>query len=64
MKKFFRSSTDSKIGGVCGGLAEYTDSDSTLWRVLFLAMIFSPYPTILFYLLACIIFSRNKNEVL
>jgi len=64
MKKLFRSSTDSKIGGVCGGMAEYTNTDSTLWRVLFVALIFAPYPTILFYLLACIIIPRNKNEVL
>lgn len=64
MKKLFRSSTDSKIGGVCGGLAEYTETDSTLFRVLFLAAIFSPYPIILFYLLGCFIIPRNKNKVL
>lgn len=64
MKKLFRSSTDSKIGGVCGGLAEYTNSDPTLWRVAFLALIFAPFPTILFYLLACIIIPKNKNEII
>ena len=61
MKKLYRSSIDSMIGGVCGGLAEYTNSDPSLWRVLFLASIFAPYPTILFYCLAWIIIPKNKN---
>ncbi len=28
-KRLMRSSTDCKLGGVCGGLAEYLDVDST-----------------------------------
>ena len=33
MKKLFRSSTDRKICGVCGGIAEYFGIDPTLVRV-------------------------------
>lgn len=33
VKKLFRSRTDSMIAGVCGGLAEYFDIDSSLVRV-------------------------------
>ena len=33
MKKLFRSSTDRKICGVCGGIAEYFDIDPTLVRL-------------------------------
>ena len=33
MKKLFRSSTDRKICGVCGGIAEYFNIDSTLGRL-------------------------------
>lgn len=36
MKKFYLSSTDRKIGGVCGGLAEYFNVDSTFIRLLFI----------------------------
>lgn len=61
MKKLYRSTIDKRIGGVCGGLAEYTDSDPTIWRILFLALIFAPFPTVLFYLLACIVIPKNKN---
>jgi phage shock protein C len=33
-KRLRRSSTDSKIGGVCGGLAEYFDADPGIVRIL------------------------------
>lgn len=36
-KKFYLSSTDKKIAGVCGGLAEYFNIDSLIVRVAFLA---------------------------
>ena len=32
-KKFYLSQTDKKIGGVCGGLAEYFGVDSLLVRL-------------------------------
>ena len=38
-KKFYLSTTDKKIGGVCGGIAEYFEVDSLLVRVLFLVSI-------------------------
>jgi len=33
-KKLFRSTTDKMIGGVCGGLAQYLEMDSTVVRIL------------------------------
>jgi phage shock protein PspC (stress-responsive transcriptional regulator) len=33
-KRLMRSSTDKKIAGVCGGLAEYFDLDPTIIRVI------------------------------
>ena len=32
-KKLYRSTTDSMIGGVCGGLAEYFDVDPVIVRL-------------------------------
>ena len=32
-KKLYKSSTDKKLAGVCGGIAEYFDIDSTLVRL-------------------------------
>ena len=33
-----RSSTNKVLGGVCGGLAEHTDTDPLLWRIGFIAL--------------------------
>lgn len=55
-KKLYRSLTDRKIAGVCGGLAEYLGVDATVIRLLFIAMlIFGVAPIILLYLVMWII---------
>lgn len=38
-EKLYLSDTDKKIGGVCGGLGEFFNKDSTLFRVLFILLI-------------------------
>ncbi|MDF2723770.1 MAG: hypothetical protein K0Q59_3445 [Paenibacillus sp.] len=40
MKKLYRSERDKKLFGVCGGVAEMLNIDSTLLRVLFVVTIF------------------------
>lgn len=35
MKRLYRSDSDRRIGGVCGGLAEYFNIDPTIVRLLF-----------------------------
>ena len=35
-KKLTRSTTDKKIAGVCGGIAQYLDCDPTVIRIIFL----------------------------
>lgn len=39
MKRLYRSTTDFKISGVCGGLAEYFNIDPTIIRVIFLILL-------------------------
>jgi phage shock protein PspC (stress-responsive transcriptional regulator) len=39
-KKLYRSRTDKKIFGVCGGLAKYFNVDPTLVRVIAVASLF------------------------
>lgn len=34
MKKLYRSKTDRKIAGVCGGLAQYLNVDVTIVRLI------------------------------
>lgn len=33
-KKLYRSETDKRLCGVCGGLAKYLDADSTVIRLI------------------------------
>ena len=35
-KRLLRSTTDKRIAGVCGGLAEYLNIDPTVVRIIFL----------------------------
>ena len=37
-RKLYRSRTDRKLAGVCGGLAQYFNLDATLMRVLFVVL--------------------------
>jgi len=41
-KKLTLSSTDSKIAGVCGGIAEYLNVDPTVVRLIWLALSIVP----------------------
>ena len=38
-KKLYRSRTDRKIAGVCGGISKYFGVDVTIVRVLFLLLL-------------------------
>jgi phage shock protein PspC (stress-responsive transcriptional regulator) len=52
-----RSGTDKMIGGVAGGLAEYSGIDSVLWRVGFVALTLAGGSGILVYLLLWVLMS-------
>lgn len=56
-RRLYRSRKDRKIAGVCGGIAEYFDTDPTLVRLIaVLILIFTGFvPMFLVYLLAWII---------
>jgi phage shock protein C len=54
-KRLFRSTTDKKIGGVCGGLAEYFDIDSLLVRLLFIILVIVAGGGVLLYIILWII---------
>jgi phage shock protein C len=50
-KRLMRSSTDKKLGGVCAGLAQYFDMDTTLVRVLWLLVVLFGGTGILLYVI-------------
>jgi phage shock protein C len=45
-KRLMRSSVDHKIGGVCGGIAEYLEVDSTIVRLVWVILTLIPVPIV------------------
>jgi len=60
-KKYYLSTTDKKIGGVCGGLAEYFEIDALLVRLLFVFLFFSLGGGLLLYLLLWILAPKRPT---
>lgn len=61
-KKFYRSRTDRKIWGGCGGLAKYFDVDPTIVRVIFVASILSGTLGLWAYIIIAIIVPLENEE--
>lgn len=61
MKKLYRSS-DRKLAGVCGGIAEYLDVDPTVVRILYLILtLFTvAFPGILLYIILWIMIPERQ----
>ena len=60
MVKLYRSRTDRKLFGLCGGLAEMLDVDSNILRVVVLITVFfSGGTVILLYFLACLVIPKE-----
>lgn len=59
VKKLFISETDRKIGGVCGGIVEYLDIDSTIVRLAWLIAVLCLGTGILAYIIAWIVIPRR-----
>lgn len=60
-KRLMRSAVDCKIGGVCGGIAEYLEVDATLVRLVWVLLVLMPVPLVpalLGYFVAWIIMPR------
>ncbi len=64
-KKIFRSETDRKIAGVCGGIAEYFDIDSTVVRLAVIFMMLAWGTGLVAYIAAAIIMpTESEVEVI
>lgn len=60
-KKLYKSNTDKKLCGVCGGIAEYLNIDSTIIRLILVIAILFAGCGILAYIIAALIMP-NKPE--
>lgn len=62
-KKLYRSTTDRKIAGVCGGLADYFDADATLVRVGFVILtLLGGFPGFLTYFILWLVISERPSS--
>ena len=62
-KKLYKSSTDKKIAGVCGGIAEYFGVDPTLIRLAWVVFSLLGGSGLLAYILAAIIIPRDDSNL-
>jgi phage shock protein C len=62
-KKLYLSNTDKKLAGVCGGIAEYFNIDSTIVRIAWVVFMFFGGSGILAYII-CALIMPKKPEVL
>lgn len=62
MKKLYLSKTDKKLFGVCGGVAEYFEVDSTLVRLGLVILVACFGTGLLAYILAALVIPK-KPEV-
>lgn len=62
IKKIYRSRIDRFIGGVCGGLGEYFETDANVFRILFVVFTFVGGLGFLLYIAALIIVPENPLQ--
>lgn len=63
MKKLYRSKTDRKIAGVCGGIAEYFGIDPTVIRVIAVLLLLpGGFPGLLPYLILWIVIPNQPEK--
>jgi phage shock protein PspC (stress-responsive transcriptional regulator) len=60
-KKKLERKTPSELGGVCSGLGDYFDIDEVFVKIIFFALIFTPFPIILTYLLLWIFMPKEPK---
>ena len=62
-KKLYRSNTDKKLAGVCGGIAEYFNVDPTLIRLAW-ALVTLFGPGILAYIICALIIPEKPSNII
>lgn len=61
-KTLHRSQTDKILAGICGGLAEYFEVDSTIIRLLFIFVVAMGGSGLFIYLILWLIMPKNAGE--
>ena len=62
-KKLYLSSKDEQFAGVCGGIAEWLEIDSTIVRLLFVAIALAGGPGFVLYIVLWIVLPEEPEAV-
>lgn len=62
IKKLYRSRNNRMIAGICGGLADYWNTDATLIRIGMVFVSLLPGPSVIFYIVAWIIIPLEPEK--
>jgi phage shock protein PspC (stress-responsive transcriptional regulator) len=62
-RKLYRSQTNRKLAGVCGGLARYLNLDTTVVRVIFVALALLGGAGIPIYLVMWLLVPNQTQDV-
>ena len=60
-KKLYKSSSDRKIFGVCGGIAEYLNVDSTIVRLALVLFTLAGGSGLIFYIIAAMVMADEPG---
>lgn len=63
MKKLYRSNCDRKLFGVCGGLAEYLNLDSSIIRILCTLLILAGGSGFLLYIILAFVIPEDPENI-
>lgn len=61
-KKLYKSSSDKKLDGVCGGIAEYFDVDPTVVRIAWTIFACCAGSGLLAYIICAIVMPRKPVD--
>lgn len=60
IKKLYKSTVDKKLCGVCGGIAEYFNIDSTIVRLIWVIFTLCVGAGILAYIIAALVMPNQQ----
>ena len=62
IRRLYKSDTDKILCGVCGGIAEYLNIDSTIVRLIWVIISLHGGMGVLLYIIACFVIPENPKN--
>jgi len=59
-QKLYRSTTDKMVAGICGGIAEYFDVDSTIIRLLWILLFIGAGSGLIAYIICWLVIPKGN----